>query len=81
MLVNNVGTNYLGLHQDITYEQVADVVNINCVSMTVLTACLVKKLNERGKSGIINVSSLAGDRGIPYLGLYSASKSFTNKLT
>lgn len=77
-----MGTNFVGLHADITHKRVVDVANVNCVSMAVLTSKLIRRMNTRGKkSGIINLSSIAGDRGIPFLGFYSATKSFTNKLT
>lgn len=50
--------------------------------MCVLISSLVNKMNKRTeKSGIINVSSIAGDRGIPALSLYSGCKSFVNALT
>lgn len=74
--------NYFGLHKEIQHQTVVDLLNVNCVSMTIMLARLIEKMSKRKpKSGIINVSSIAGDRGIPFMGLYSGSKSFTNKLT
>lgn len=81
-MINNVGMNYFGLHKEIQHQTVVDLLNVNCVSMTIMLARLIEKMSKRKpKSGIINVSSIAGDRGIPFMGLYSGSKSFTNKLT
>jgi short-subunit dehydrogenase len=77
-----VGANYVGYHLNASHEAIVDLVNVNCTSMSVLTSRLIHNMSCRGnKSAIINLSSLAGDRGIPYLGLYSASKSFTNKFS
>ena len=71
-----------GLHKEVHHQTVVDVLNVNCVSMTIMLARLIEKMsNRKQKSGIINVSSIAGDRGLPFMGLYSGSKSFTNKLT
>ena len=70
------------MHKEVRHQTVVDLLNVNCVSMTIMLARLIEKMSKRKpKSGIINVSSVAGDRGIPFMGLYSGSKSFTNKLT
>jgi short-subunit dehydrogenase len=77
-----VGTNYVGYHLNAPHQKIVDVLNINCTSMAVMISQLIHDMNTRGKrSAVVNLSSLAGDRGIPFLGLYSASKSFTNKLS
>jgi short-subunit dehydrogenase len=41
-----------------------------------LTFSLLPAMIERGRGGIINVSSIAGFQPIPYAALYSATKSF-----
>lgn len=72
----------MGYHLNASHQRIVDLININCTSMAVLTARLIHGMSCRGKkSAVINLSSLAGDRGIPFLGLYSSTKSFTNKLS
>lgn len=81
-LVNNVGVNSVQPHLNLSHDQITDITNINCTSMVVLTAKLIHRMSTRGKrSGIINVSSLAGENATPFMSLYSASKSFTNKFS
>ncbi len=47
--------------------------------MTILTNLIISKMLLRNfKSGIINISSIAGKFPIPYLSTYSATKAYNS---
>ncbi len=82
LLVNNVGTALIGSAVNQTHKDIVKLINVNCISAAVMCSRLIGRLNTRKcKSGIINVSSIAGDRGTPLLSVYSASKSLVNKIS
>lgn len=59
--MNNVGTSIVQQFEKITYDQLKDIININCTSMSALSGALIPLLKSRvSKSAIINLSSFAG---------------------
>ena len=61
ILVNNVGTSEVKEYERFTYEEIKKIINVNCTSMSVMTAALISQLKTRkSKSAIINLSSFAG---------------------
>ena len=77
ILVNNVGTNIPKELTELSPQEIIDIINVNCVGMTVLSSLLIPKLLKRTfKSAIINLSSAAANVPLPYITLYSATKSY-----
>ena len=77
MLVNNVGTSLIKQYHNIEPQQIIDIINTNCTSMTVITTYILKMMIKRTKkSAIINLSSFLNEKSYPYLILYAATKSF-----
>ncbi|MGH1503374.1 MAG: SDR family NAD(P)-dependent oxidoreductase [Acidimicrobiales bacterium] len=81
LLVNNAG--YGGGHSfvdtDLEYEM--GVVQVNIVALMRLTHVAGATMAERGRGGILNVSSLAGDLVAPESAVYSATKAFVTSFT
>lgn len=81
VLINNVGgatcvipTEYIKL-EDMTHQQLQDLVGINALFMAQLTRELLPVLQQNAPSVILNMSSAASN-GIPWLSVYSATKGF-----
>lgn len=76
VLVNNVGTSELREYENLTYDEIQNIINVNCTSMVAMTQQLLPLLQKRtAKSAIINLSSFAGQSPLPYITLYSATKA------
>ena len=83
ILVNNVGM--LGPHhmpfEELDYEMVTGMVNVNILSATVLCHSLLPKMKKKGKGAVINVSSVANYFLGPYLAVYTATKHYLTAFT
>lgn len=81
VLINNAGFGKWAhfLAEDIeTYQRMLSV-NINAVVH--LTYLFIPSMLARGKGGVINVASTASFQPVPYIAVYSASKSFVLNFT
>lgn len=76
ILVNNVGIGSPGFFHKDSDELVNEYLSLNVLPQFFLTKKLISKLLKRGKSAVINVSSLLGGRPIPYGVMYSSTKAF-----
>lgn len=65
---------------DQTPDEALTVVRLNAVGQTLLAQHFGKAMVERGRGGILLVSSMAGKAGCYSLATYSASKAFTQVL-
>src|SRR3989338_8365422 len=75
ILINNAG--YVGSLkklEDISYEDLEKNFETNIYSMFSILKCVVPAMKKQKSGMIINVSSMAGKRGVPKLSAYSASK-------
>ena len=82
MIVNNVGISYIKAHEKISFKQIVDVINVNCLSMSVLSHYILKRNVESKRTiSIVNISSLSGLSSIPFISLYSSTKAFNNFLS
>lgn len=76
ILVNNAGFGFNGSFVSGGAEMYRDMMQVNMVSLVMLTRLLLPDMVRRGHGGILNVSSMAGFLPIPYFGVYSATKQF-----
>jgi short-subunit dehydrogenase len=76
LLVNNAGFGLRGEFLKLALERQLEMLRLHDASAVELTYALVPAMIERGRGGIINVSSMAGFQPIPYAALYSATKAF-----
>lgn len=76
LLVNNAGISPLDPFLDISLETHLATLDINCRATLVLTHVLGKRMVERGRGGIIVVSSASALSGSPYFCHYAATKGY-----
>lgn len=80
VLVNNVGMSYdfPVFLTETSNKVVANIINVNCNSVTFMTKVVLPKMVERKKGAIINIASLSGAMPTPLLTVYSATKTFVD---
>jgi 17beta-estradiol 17-dehydrogenase / very-long-chain 3-oxoacyl-CoA reductase len=83
ILVNNVGGTSVQAPEelysaliDCSLEVVDGLININARFLSQITRLILPQLYKRPRSLILNISS-AAEQGLPYLSVYSATKSYT----
>jgi short-subunit dehydrogenase len=74
VLVNNAGNGVTGPAYAMPVEYAKKQFEVNFFGVVRVSSAVIPKMIEAGKGLVINVSSLAGLFGLPYQGLYSASK-------
>ncbi len=81
ILVNNAGISYVGLLQDMTYEDWREVMSTNLDSVFLTSRVAVRKMLNAHEGRIINISSMWGNVGASMEAAYSASKGGVNAFT
>jgi NADP-dependent 3-hydroxy acid dehydrogenase YdfG len=74
VLVNNAGIPGGGAIQELGYEQIRDVVEVNLLGTLYGMRAFLPEMLRRGHGHVVNVASLAGRFAAPGAGLYSATK-------
>jgi short-subunit dehydrogenase len=80
LLVSNAGYGLKGDHSAHDPRALAAMLTVNCNAPMQLTNGFIPRLRQRGKGGIILVSSVEALIGCPYSAAYSASKAFVKSL-
>jgi len=81
VLINNAGIGMLGSIEDSKAEEVKEVFETNVYGVLRTTQAVLPHMRERKQGLIINVSSIAGYMGLPYRGIYSATKASVHMIT
>ncbi|SDB33634.1 elongation factor P 5-aminopentanone reductase [Eubacterium oxidoreducens] len=81
VLINNAGVSYIGLMQDMSYEDYARVMNTNLGGVFSCCQKAIPKMLSQGSGRIVNVTSVWGEVGASCEAVYSASKGGVNALT
>ncbi len=76
LLINNAGFALTGNFLDHTIEDELSLLYVNCRAPLILSHHFGNKMVQRGKGGIINVSSVAAFLPMPFWTTYSASKVY-----
>ncbi len=76
LLVYDAAYAPIGLFADATEQDLAQAVAVNVNAPLLLTRTLIAPMIERGRGGVVLMSSLAGGQGSPNLATYAATKSF-----
>jgi NAD(P)-dependent dehydrogenase (short-subunit alcohol dehydrogenase family) len=74
VLVNNAGFEIRGAIEEISDEEARAQFETNVFGLLRVTRAVLPHMRQRGSGRIINVSSVAGIVGVPFGGIYSASK-------
>lgn len=80
LLVNNAGVELYGSFFHDPVENHQKLIDLNVSAVTALAHAFGRRLAERGRGGILFVSSIAS-RVFPWFSTYSASKSFVTALS
>ena len=81
VLVNNAGFGTFGSFHELDIDAEVREINLNVVALVRLTHAAAEAMVERGRGGILNVSSLAGFQPGPSNATYGATKAFVTSFT
>ena len=81
ILVNNAGFGSFGPLHTLDVDVETREINLNVIALVRLTHAAAQGMAERGRGGILNVSSLAGFQPAPTNATYSATKAFVTSFT
>jgi uncharacterized protein len=76
LLVANAAWSPVGLFLESDLDGLLTAMDINCRAPVVLTHALAPAMVERGRGGIVFMSSFAAESGTSTVALYSATKAF-----
>ncbi|MET0800024.1 MAG: SDR family oxidoreductase [Actinomycetota bacterium] len=74
VLVNNAGVPGGGAIEDLSYDQIRAVVDVNLLGVLYGMRAFLPEMLRRGHGHVVNVASLAGRFATPGTGLYAATK-------
>jgi hypothetical protein len=80
LLVYDAAYAPIGRFEDVTEEQLAQVTAVNVRAPLLLAKQLSRAMIERGRGGLVFMSSLAGAQGSPNIAAYAATKAFNSIL-
>ena len=80
LLVYDAAFAPIGRFEDLTEEQLAQAAAVNVRAPLLLAKLLSAPMIERGRGGIVLMSSLAGSQGSPNIAAYAATKAFNTVL-
>ena len=81
LLINNAGFGDYGNFDTRPLQKQIEMIQLNITVLTELTSLFLPEMKQRGKGGIINVSSIAGFQALPYMSVYAATKAFVLSFT
>lgn len=76
VLVNNAGFSVYGKFSDSDWQKEAEMLQVNIVSLTLLTKLFLKKMLENKSGKILNISSGVGFMPSPWFSVYGGSKHY-----
>jgi len=79
LLINNAGLGDYGRFDDAPRDRVKAQLDVNMTGLVMLTHAMIPRLAK--PSGVLNVSSLAGNVFMPEMAVYAASKAFVTSFT
>jgi len=80
-LINNAGFGSAGDFATLDLEKELGMIDLNVRALVALTYGYLRKMRERRRGTIINVSSAAGFQPIPFMATYAASKAFVSSFS
>ena len=81
ILINNAGIGITGSIEETKPEDVKKVFEVNFFGMLQLIQEVLPYMRNQKNAKIINISSIAGYTGLPYRGIYSATKAAVMRMT
>jgi NAD(P)-dependent dehydrogenase (short-subunit alcohol dehydrogenase family) len=74
VVINNAGQMYVGLIEAFSPDEFTKQLDINVVGIHRVCRAFLPAMRKRGNGLIVNLSSTAGRVGVPFFGIYHASK-------
>ena len=81
LLINSAGVGDYGSFADGVWPRIAPMLDVNITALTHLTHLFLPDLQTHAPSGILNVSSLAGEMPIPDFAVYAAGKAYVSRFS
>ncbi len=81
ILVNAAGQGVYGQYKDTDLHREIDIVNLNVISVLILTKLFIKDRLEKGSGKILNLSSIASKAPGPWHSVYHGTKAFIQSWT
>jgi len=81
VLVNNAGVCWFGRYSDMPLDRLSGMILLNCLAYAKMTRLFLPAMIKRNSGGVLNISSVSAFQPVPTLGLYAATKAFTQSLT
>lgn len=78
VLINNAGFGFFGTLENTPPSVVREIFDLNFEAPLLATQLVIPIMRKQGSGHIINVSSIAGKRGLPLSGIYCATKFALN---
>ena len=81
LLVNNAGTSSVEPVAQTSAETIAKLVALNVTALTVLTSAVLPRFLERNAGTIVNIGSVVGFTGYPWVPVYGGTKAYVLNFT
>jgi len=81
VLVNNAGVGITGPVEETPSEEIRNAFEINFYGPLHVIRTVIPHMRKQGSGHIINITSIAGYTGLPYRGIYSATKGALEIIT
>jgi len=81
VLVNNAGVCWFGRYSEMPLERLSGMILLNCLAYAKMIRLFLPAMIKRNNGGVLNISSVSAFQPVPTLGLYAATKAFTQSLT
>jgi short-subunit dehydrogenase len=81
VLINNAGKGITGSVEETPIEEMKKAFDTNFFGVVNVCKGVIPQMRKQNKGMILNISSIAGYMGLPYRGIYSATKSATSILS
>ncbi|BDD04680.1 SDR family oxidoreductase [Aureibacter tunicatorum] len=81
VLINSAGIGIIGSIEELPIDTVKEVFETNFFGLTRVCQAVAPIMRAQGSGHIINISSIAGEAGLPFRGHYSASKFAVEGMT
>lgn len=81
ILVNNAGYAMSGSFDSYPADEHIEMIHVNMIAPIELISLFLPQLKQQKKSYILNIGSSSAYQAVPYMGVYSASKSFIVSFT
>ncbi len=81
VLINNAGLGMAGSVEDASTEEILKIFHTNVFGAMECCRAVIPHMRRQGGGYIVNISSIAGEFGLPFRGIYSASKGALDRFS